>query len=64
MGDIKIDDNPGRERRRPVLTVGHVWVQQVSGAVGVRLPIWAPVGFVERYVRRDQPGETKRTSGD
>lgn len=47
-----------------MLTVGHVWVEQVSAAVGARLSIRAPVGFVESCVRRDQSGDTKRTSDD
>lgn len=47
-----------------MLTVGHVWVKQVSGAVVVmRFSIRAPVGFTERRRRmgseHGDPEETK-----
>lgn len=47
-----------------MLTVGHVWVKQVSGAIVVmRLSIWAPVGFAESWMRREQ-GESGDTKED
>lgn len=48
-----------------MLTVGHVWVKQVSGAVVVmRLSIRTPVGFTESWRRigseHGDPEETKK----